>query len=110
MIGNVIPIVRVLGVYAAVLFTQGLTNTFGVEILHHLNNISIWWHAVGTTAVVIAILAKAPTHQSASWVFQQFIDGTGVDGAGWGDRAGRGYVVVIGVRGMWFRCRVKRLS
>lgn len=102
MIDDALSSFRVLGVYAAVLFTQGLTNTFGVEILHYLNNVSIWWHAVGTTAVVIAILAKAPTHQSASWVFKQFIDGTGVDGVGWGDRAGHGYVVVIGVRAMWF--------
>lgn len=85
------------GIYAAVLFTQGLTNTFGVHLLHYLNNISVWWHAVGTTSLVIAILAKAPSHQSASFVFRQFIDGTGPPGEGWGDRASHVYVVVIGV-------------
>ena len=99
-----------IGVYAAVLFAQGLDsrvqlsalmfdgyvgliNTFGVHILHYLNNISVWWHALGTFSLVIAILAKAPTHQSAKFVFTQFIDGTG----GWGERASHAYVVVIGV-------------
>ncbi|KAF8879599.1 hypothetical protein BD779DRAFT_1612886 [Infundibulicybe gibba] len=77
--------------------TIGLTNTFGVHLLHYLNNISVWWHAVGTVSLVIAILAKAPSHQSASFVFTKFIDNTGVGGEGWGDRASHVYVVVIGV-------------
>jgi amino acid transporter len=87
------------GIYAAVLFSQGLTNTFGVHLLHYLNNISVWWHAIGTTSLVIAILAKAPNHQSAKFVFRQFIDGTASPpDQGWGDRASHVYVVVIGVR------------
>jgi len=94
-----------LGIYAAVLFTQGLTNTFGVHLLHYLNNISVWWHAIGTTSLVIAILAKAPSHQPASFVFRQFIDGTGPPGEGWGDRASHVYVVVIGVCRYWVSAR-----
>lgn len=65
--------------------------------MKYLNNVSVWWHAVGTTAVVIAILAAAPSHQSARFVFQTFIDGTGVDGVGWSQRASPAYVVVIGI-------------
>jgi amino acid transporter len=72
-----------------------MINTFGVHILKYLNNISIVWHAVGTTAVVIAILAKAPTHQSGSFVFTTFVDQTGVDGVGWGQRASHAYVVIL---------------
>ncbi|KAH9914364.1 amino acid transporter [Epithele typhae] len=86
-----------IGIYAAVLVTQGLINTFGVHLLKYINNVSVWWHAVGTTAVVIACLAAAPEHQSAEWVFTQFIDNTGLDGDGWGTRASHAYVVVIGV-------------
>ncbi|PPQ69401.1 hypothetical protein CVT25_004634 [Psilocybe cyanescens] len=87
-----------IGIYAAVLISQGLTNTFGVHLLHVLNNISVWWHAVGTTALVIAILAKAPNHQSAKFVFRTFIDNTGLPGSeGWGDRANHAYVAVIGI-------------
>lgn len=76
---------------------SGLINTFGVHLLRYLNNISVWWHAVGTTAVIIAILAAAPSHQSAKFVFQTFIDNTGVDGVGWSQRASSAYVVVIGI-------------
>ncbi|KIY61557.1 hypothetical protein CYLTODRAFT_477636 [Cylindrobasidium torrendii FP15055 ss-10] len=42
--------------------------------------------------VATAILAKAPKLQSAEFVFQTFIDGTG----GWAERARPAYVVVIG--------------
>ncbi|KAL0567964.1 polyamine transporter tpo5, partial [Marasmius crinis-equi] len=82
-----------IGVYAAVLFAQGMINTFGVRILHILNNICVWWHAVGTFSLVVAILAKAPTHQSGHFVFSTFIDGTG----GWSERASPAYVAVIGI-------------
>ncbi|KAF8516892.1 APC amino acid permease [Gautieria morchelliformis] len=84
-----------IGIYAAVLITQGLINTFGVRLLGMLNNVSIWWHATGTTSLVIAVLAKAPTHQSAKFVFTQFVDGTG--NPGWGTRASHAYVAIIGI-------------
>ncbi|KAJ7026929.1 APC amino acid permease [Mycena alexandri] len=86
-----------IGIYAAVLFAQGTINTFGVRLLHILNNISVWWHAIGTFSLVVAILAKAPSHQSGSFVFKTFLDGTGVDGTGWGDRASHVYVALIGI-------------
>jgi hypothetical protein len=60
-----------------------------------MNNFSIFWHAIGTTALVIAVLAKAPTHQSAKFVFTSFYDGTG--DPGWGERASHAYVAVIGI-------------
>ncbi|KAI6011048.1 amino acid permease-domain-containing protein [Pisolithus microcarpus] len=72
-----------IGIYAAVLISQGLINTFGVHLLKYLNNASIWWHSLGTTSV----------HQSANFVFRTFIDGTGVNGnEGWGTRASHAYV------------------
>ncbi|TFY76340.1 hypothetical protein EWM64_g7671 [Hericium alpestre] len=88
---------KTIGIYAAVLSAQGAINTFGVRILKYLNNISVWWHAIGTVSVVIAILAAAPKHQSAKVVFASFVDGTGVDGVGWSQRASPAYVVVIGI-------------
>ncbi|KAF7333514.1 APC amino acid permease [Mycena venus] len=87
-----------IGIYAAVLAAQGTINTFGVHLLHYLNNISVWWHAIGTFSLVVAILAKAPTHQSGTFVFKTFLDGTAVPGnPGWGERASHVYVVVIGI-------------
>ena len=68
-----------------------------MRILKYLNTVSVWWHAVGTTSLVIAILAAAPKHQSGKFVFRTFIDGTGVDGVGWSQRASPAYVAVIGI-------------
>lgn len=73
----------------------GLINTFGVHLLKYLNNISIWWHATGTFAVVISVLAAAPERQSGSFVFTQFLDNTG--DPGWSIRSSKGYVVMIGI-------------
>ncbi|KAF8261983.1 APC amino acid permease [Lactarius quietus] len=89
---------KTIGICAAVLFTQGMINTFGVRFLKYLNNVSVWWHALGTTSLAIAVLAAAPKHQSGKFVFRTFIDGTGVDGGvGWSERASGAYVAVIGI-------------
>ncbi|CAN8105729.1 unnamed protein product [Discula destructiva] len=87
---------QIIGVYAAVLVSHALVNTFGVHILKYLNNISIVLHSVGVTAIAIAVLAKAPTHQSGKFVFGTFYDGTGLEGIGWSIRASPAYIAVCG--------------
>jgi amino acid transporter len=84
-----------MGIYAALLFSHGVVNTFGVHILKYLNNSSIILHSAGVTAIAIAVLAKAPTHQSAKFVFATFYDGTG--DPGWSVRASPAYVACCGV-------------
>ncbi|KAL2261058.1 hypothetical protein VTK26DRAFT_4746 [Humicola hyalothermophila] len=85
-----------IGIYAAILASHGIVNTFGVRILRHLNNLSIILHSAGITSICIAVLAKAPSHQSASFVFGTFHDGTGIDAPGWSVRASSVYVAVCG--------------
>lgn len=87
---------QTIGVYAAVLVSHALVNTFGVRILKHLNNISIVLHSAGVTAIAIAVLAKAPTLQSGRFVFGTFYDGTGLEGIGWSIRASPAYIAVCG--------------
>lgn len=77
-------------------------NTVGVHLLKHINTLAVYWNALGTTAVAIAVLAAAPSHQSAHFVFTGFVDGTGVvqqDGSsvGWATRASVAYVAIIGI-------------
>lgn len=86
---------KILGIYAALLTSHGLVNTFGVHILRYLNNTSILLHSAGVTAFAIAVVAKAPTHQSAKFVFATFYDGTG--DPGWSVRASPEYVACIGI-------------
>ncbi|KAI1420750.1 amino acid/polyamine transporter I [Xylaria sp. FL1777] len=88
---------KTIGIYAAVLVSHGLVNTFGVRVLKYLNNVSIILHSAGVTALAVAVLAKAPKHQPASFVFGYLNDGTGVDGSpGWSERASPAYLAVCG--------------
>lgn len=94
-----------IGIYAALLLSHAVINSFGVRTLRYLNNVSIVLHSAGITALCIAVLAKAPTHQPASFVFGKFIDATGVAASddenapiiGWGDRASHAYVAICGI-------------
>jgi len=88
---------KTIGIYAAVLISHGIVNTFGVHILRYLNNTSIALHSLGVTSIAIAVLAKAPTHQSAKFVFATFYDGTGVSpDPGWSVRASPAYLACCG--------------
>jgi len=86
---------RTIGIYAALMISHGLVNTFGVKTLRYLNNVAIILHSVGIAAFCIAVVAKAPTHQSAKFVFATFYDGTG--DPGWSVRASPAYVACIGI-------------
>ncbi|KAL8803004.1 MAG: hypothetical protein Q9182_003430 [Xanthomendoza sp. 2 TL-2023] len=88
---------KTLGIHAALLISHGVINSFGVRALRYLNNTSIILHSVGISCFCIAVLAKAPTHQSAKFVFSTFYDGTGADGVGWSVRASPAYVAATGV-------------
>ncbi|KAL8959204.1 MAG: hypothetical protein Q9193_003893 [Seirophora villosa] len=88
---------KTLGIFAALLVSQGVINSFGVHLLRYLNNTSILLHSVGISCFCIAVLAKAPTHQSAKFVFATFYDGTGVEAVGWSIRASPAYVAACGV-------------
>ncbi len=88
---------KTIGIYAGILVSHGIINTFGVRILGILNNVSIALHSLGIFSFAVAVLAKAPTHQSAHFVFSTFYDGTGVDGVGWSQIASPAYVACIGI-------------
>ncbi|EGX52969.1 hypothetical protein AOL_s00007g305 [Orbilia oligospora ATCC 24927] len=86
---------KIIGIYAALLFSHAVVNTFGVKILKYLNNVSITLHSVGISCIAIAVLAKAPKLQSAKFVFATFNDSTG--DPGWGEIASPAYVAIIGI-------------
>jgi amino acid transporter len=89
---------KTIAIYIGILISHIIVNSFGVKFLRYLNNSSILFHSVGVASVAIAVVAKAPTHQSAKAVFATFYDGTGVDGAvGWSERASPAYVAIIGI-------------
>ncbi|KAI9814813.1 MAG: hypothetical protein M1827_003079 [Pycnora praestabilis] len=86
---------KTIGIYAAILVSHAIVNSFGVHILRYLNNTSIALHSLGVASLAIAVVAKAPMHQSAKFVFATFYDGTG--DPGWSVRASPAYVAACGV-------------
>jgi amino acid transporter len=57
--------VRTFTLYAVILLSHGLLNTFGVNLVRLLSNFSAWWHLVGV-AVIVAVLAFIPDNHQTS--------------------------------------------
>lgn len=89
---------RTLGILAVVLTSHVAINLFSVRTLRYMIYTSIVMNTIGVSCLAISVLAKAPTHQSANFVFSTFYDGTGTLGqVGWSLRASPAYVAATGV-------------
>lgn len=63
--------------FGIILVIHALLNTFGVRLVALLNDISVWWHVIGV-AIIVGVLALVPDrHQSADFVFTEFVNNTG---------------------------------
>jgi amino acid transporter len=69
-------------IYGIVLFIHGLLNTFGVSLVALLNDISVWWHLAGVLIIVGVLFIVPQHHQSATFVFTQFVNNTGFPSTG----------------------------
>jgi amino acid permease (GABA permease) len=64
-------------IFAVVLFLHGLLNTFGVGLVALLNDISVWWHLIGVAIIFVVLFFVPAHHQSASFIFTNFVNNTG---------------------------------
>ena len=65
--------------FVIIIGLHGLLNTFGVNLVRVLSNVSAWWHLAGV-GVIVAVLALVPAqHQSLAWTFTEFRNTTGFD-------------------------------
>jgi amino acid transporter len=62
----------ILFIYAVILVAHGLLNTFGVNLVSRLANVSAWWHLFGTAIIVGALLIVPSHHQSFSYLFKTY--------------------------------------
>src|SRR5215210_6460322 len=70
-----------IAIYGTVLFIHGLLNTFGIRLVARLNDISVWWHVVGVTAIVlVTVVFNQHTRTDIGTVFSTFVNGTGSGG------------------------------
>lgn len=75
--------------FGLILLLHALLNTFGVDLVAKLSNVSVWWHIIGVLVIVGALAIVPDHHQSAHFVFTKFVNNTG-----WHSTI---YVVLIGL-------------
>ncbi|MGW5671019.1 amino acid permease, partial [Micromonospora sp. NPDC003776] len=79
-------------VFLLIIVAHGLLNTFGVNLVRLLSDVSAWWHLAGV-AIIVAVLAVVPDqHKPLSEVFLEVRNETGFTFAG-----AAGYAVLIGL-------------
>jgi amino acid transporter len=61
-----------LAIYGTVLVTHGILNHVGIRVVTALNELSAWYHLVGTALLIGAILWLAPM-QPASFLLHRFV-------------------------------------
>ncbi len=69
--------VRTFGLFVVLIALHALLNTFGVNLVSILSNISAWWHVVGVLIIVGALWILPEKHQSVSWTLTGFHNETG---------------------------------
>src|SRR6476620_10486407 len=62
---------RVFLIFLAVLVLISVLNIFSSHLMAILNNVSVWWHVVGASAIVLILIFVPDQHQSFSYVFSE---------------------------------------
>jgi len=69
-----------IAVYGVMLILHALLNTFGIRLVKILNDVSVWWHIVGVSLiVVVCVLLNQHTTTSVGTVFSTTVNNTGFD-------------------------------
>ena len=54
-----------------------MLNIFSSHLMAVMNNVSVWWHVVGASAIVLILLFIPDQHQSFSYVFTERFNNSG---------------------------------
>jgi amino acid transporter len=68
---------RVFLIFLGVLALAAVVNIFSSQLLAILNNISVWWHVAGASAIVLILILAPSHHASVSSVFTHTVNNTG---------------------------------
>jgi amino acid permease (GABA permease) len=79
-------------VFLVIIIVHGLLNTFGVNLVKLLSDVSAWWHLVGVAIIVVVLAVVPDQHKPISEVFFEVKNSTGFSFAGAGI-----YAVLIGL-------------
>jgi amino acid transporter len=68
---------RVFLIFLVVLTLASVLNIFSSHLMAVMNNISVWWHVVGATVIVLILIVVPDQHQSFSYVFTERFNNSG---------------------------------
>jgi amino acid transporter len=68
---------RVFITFVIVLALAGALNIFSSHLMAVMNNVSVWWHVVGASIIVLILLFVPDQHQSFSYVFTERYNNSG---------------------------------
>src|SRR3954462_14010220 len=71
---------RVFLIFLAVLAIVSVLNIFSGHLMAVMNNLSVWWHVVGASAIVLILILVPDQHQSFSYVFTDRFNNSGYSG------------------------------
>lgn len=78
---------RVFIMFLVILAVSAVINIFSSHLLAVINNVSVWWHVAGATAVIAILWLLPDQHASVSDVFAKTINNSGIfsgSTSGWG--------------------------
>jgi amino acid transporter len=68
---------RVFLIFVVVLALAAVLNIFSSHLMAVMNNVSVWWHVVGASVIVLILLLVPDQHQSFSYVFTERFNNSG---------------------------------
>ncbi len=68
---------RVFFTFLGVLAVASVLNIFSSHLMAIVNNISVWWHVVGASVIVLILIFVPDQHQSFSYVFTERFNNSG---------------------------------
>jgi amino acid transporter len=68
---------RVFITFVIVLFLAAVLNIFSSHLMAIMNNVSVWWHVVGASLIVLILILVPDQHQSVNYVFTERFNNTG---------------------------------
>jgi amino acid transporter len=71
---------RVFITFVIVLILVAVLNIFSSHLMALMNNVSVWWHVVGATAIVLILVFVPDHHQSFNYVFTDRFNNSGFSG------------------------------
>src|SRR3954469_4380568 len=64
-------------IFLVIIVVHGLLNTFGVNLVRLLSDVSAWWHLVGAAVIVVLLAVIPDSHKPVSEVFFEVRNETG---------------------------------